>query len=132
MILLEKHRIGAKAIRKYDYPKTPYQRVLDSVTVSNEVKESMRIFYETLNPADLKRKINDSQARLIRMAAPIRVPLEPIKIRRKKQMKHTLPVGRREMSPANSNPFLERQRIEELRRATDLVLSKRTQKKEDI
>ena len=132
MILMEKHRIGAKAIRKYDNPKTPYQRVLDSVTVSDEVKKSMRAFYETLNPADLKRKINDCQARLIRMAAPIRVPLEPVKIRRKKQMKHTLPVGRRVMSSANPNPFLERQRIEELRRATDLVLSKRTQKKEDV
>ena len=129
MILLEKHRIGAKAIRKYDSPKTPYRRILESSTIPNKVKNSVRRVYSGLNPADLKRKINDCQSRLIRMAAPIRVPIEPVRIRRKKQMKHTLPVGRREMCPSNPNPFLARQRIEELRRATEMVCEKRNTKK---
>jgi hypothetical protein len=130
MILREKHRIGAKAIRKYDFPKTPYQRILESVTVSHDIKTNICAFYENLNPADLKRKINDCQARLIRIAAPIRVPLEPVHIRKKKQMKHTIPVWRREMSSSNSNPFLNRQRIEELRRATEKVLLTRNTRKE--
>jgi hypothetical protein len=132
MILMEKHRIGAKAIRKYDSPKTPYRRTLESYTISDEIKDSIRKTYSDLNPVDLKRKINDCQSRLIRMAAPIRVPLEPVNIRRKKQMSHTLPVGRREMSPSNPNPFLARQRIEELRRATDKLCDMRNTKKDEL
>jgi hypothetical protein len=130
MILLEKHRIGAKAIRKYDKPKTPYQRVLESDTVAEKLKEAIRSIYYNLNPAELKRKINECQSRLIRMAAPIRAPLEVVKIRRKKEVKHTTPTWRREMSPTNPNPFLERQRLEEMRRATELVLSQRNSKKD--
>ncbi|MBN2435165.1 MAG: transposase family protein [Spirochaetes bacterium] len=125
MILREKHRIGAKAIRKYDAAQTPFQRILKSDSVSDEVKDSIRAIYKTLNPAELKRKINEYQAKLIRIAAPIRLPIKPVRIRRKKQMQHTVPVGRREQSATNANPFLQRQRIEELRRATDTVLSKR-------
>ena len=121
MILLEKHRIGAKAIRKYDTPKTPYQRVLESTTVSDEVKESVRAIYTDLNPADLKRKINECQSRLIRMAAPIRASSELVKVRRKKEIKHTVPIWRREITPTNPNPFLERQRMEELRRASEMI-----------
>lgn len=132
MILLEKHRIGAKTIRKYDIPKTPYQRILDSDSVSDEIKHNVRTIYANLNPADLKRKINDCQARLIHMAAPLRAPLEVVNVRRKKEMKHTVPKWRRETSPANHNPFLERQKIEELRRATELVLNERTQKKDHL
>lgn len=125
MILLEKHRIGAKAIRKYDKAKTPYIRILESDTVSEDVKNSIKAIYKDLNPAELKRKINECQAKLIHMAAPIRVPAQPVKIRRKKQMQHTLPVGQRERSKANSNQFIQRQNLEEMRRATERVLSKR-------
>ena len=125
MILIEKHRIGAKAIRKYDTPKTPCQRLLERSDVSDDIKQKIKKIYDGLNPAELKRKINDCQSKLIRMAAPIRKPLEPVRIRRKKEMKHTVPVWRREMIASNPNPFLERQRIEEMRRAAELVWDKR-------
>ncbi|MBU4270225.1 DDE-type integrase/transposase/recombinase [Candidatus Dependentiae bacterium] len=125
MILVEKHRIGAKAIRKYDKPKTPYQRLLERMDVSDTVKRKVKKIYAGLNPASLKRIINHYQADLIHMAAPIRVPIAPVRIRRKKEMKHTLPVWRREMIATKPNPFLERQRIEELKRASNLVLDKR-------
>ncbi len=62
MILREKHLIGAKAIRKYDTAQTPYQRILKSDSVSDEVKDSIRAIYKMLNPAELKRKINECQA----------------------------------------------------------------------
>ena len=55
------------------------------------------------------------------MAAPIRMPVKPKNIRRKKEVKHTLPKNRRELIPGNPNPFLERQRLEELRRAVDKI-----------
>jgi hypothetical protein len=125
MILLEKHRIGAKAIRKYDKPKTPYQRVLECDTVSEEVKDAIQIIYHDINPVDLKRKINECQSRLIHMAAPQRSSTELVKVRRKKTIKHTTPVWRREMIVSNPNPFLERQRMEELRRASELVSNQR-------
>jgi len=128
MILIEKHRIGAKSIRKYDKPKTPYQRLLERTDVSDIVKRKVKKVYSELNPALLKRTINQCQAELIHMAAPIRMPLAPVRVRRKKEIKHTLPVWRREQSAAKPNPFLERQRIEELKRASNLVLDKRNTK----
>lgn len=128
MILVEKHRIGSKAIRKYDTPKTPYQRLLKRFDVKDVVKRKIKKTYNALNPADLKRKINDCQSRLIRMAAPIRMPLAPVRIRRKKETKHTVPIWRRENIATNPNPFIERQRIEELRRATELVWKKHSMK----
>lgn len=121
MVLLEKHRKGAKATRKYDTPKTPYQRLLARDDVDDSIKSQIRTIYERLNPAELKRKINKCQSRLIRMAAPIRMPVKPKKIRRKKDVKHTRPGWRRESIPGNPNPFLERQRLEELRRAVDKI-----------
>jgi hypothetical protein len=39
---IEKTRIGSKVTKKYDEPKTPYQRILTSVTVSEEVKEKLK------------------------------------------------------------------------------------------
>lgn len=75
--------------------------------------------YHTLNPVELKRKINDCQKGLIRIAAPTRMPLVPVNIRRKKEVKYTVPIWRRDGSSKNPNPFIERQRFEELRRAYD-------------
>ena len=125
MILIEKHRIGAKSIRKYDTPKTPYQRVLERDDIPTAVKIKIKGIYKKLNPVDLKRKINECQSKLIRMAAPIRMPVKPKNIRRKKQDQHTIPKWRRDNVTQKINPFLERQRMEEMRRATDLVLDKR-------
>src|SRR3989344_3631350 len=55
--LISKTRIGGKLHRKYDKPKTPYQRIMESDEVSNEKKEGLRAIYLTLNPAKLKREI---------------------------------------------------------------------------
>jgi len=57
MKLLEKTRDGTRVQRRYEQPKTPYQRVLESPTVSNLVKRRLRKHYKTLNPAALQRRI---------------------------------------------------------------------------
>jgi len=129
MVLVEKHRIGAKAIRKYDKPKTPYQRLLERKDVSTSVKNKIKRIYKKLNPVELKRNINECQSKLVRMAAPIKMPVKPKNIRRKKQDQRKTPKSRRDNVSTKANPFLERQRMEELRRATDLVLKKRKSKK---
>jgi hypothetical protein len=58
MKLLEKTRIGSKVTKKYDKPKTPYQRIIESNAVSEEVKEKLRRTYEELNPFALKGLID--------------------------------------------------------------------------
>jgi hypothetical protein len=42
MKLISKDRVGAKVKKKYDKPKTPYQRIIECPTVSEEVKDKMR------------------------------------------------------------------------------------------
>ena len=56
--LVLKERIGGKIHRKYDVPKTPYQRVMESKEVSEEKKQELKKIYESLNPAELKRAID--------------------------------------------------------------------------
>ena len=58
MKLIEKTRIGSKVLKKYDKPRAPYRRIIDSDTVSEEVKENLRRTYEELNPFKLKREID--------------------------------------------------------------------------
>jgi hypothetical protein len=68
MKLLEKTRIGSKVMKKYDRPKTPYQRVLESADVEKEKKKELRREYAKLNPAELKRQITRIQNRLKNLA----------------------------------------------------------------
>jgi hypothetical protein len=56
--LVAKTRIKGKLKRKYDKPKTPYQRVLDSGQVDKETKQKLTQAYHKLNPAKLKRNID--------------------------------------------------------------------------
>lgn len=58
MKLISKERINGKMYKKYDDPKTPYERVLESNEISDEVKTKLRKQYEELNPAELKRTID--------------------------------------------------------------------------
>jgi hypothetical protein len=56
--LVLKERIGGKIHRRYDIPKTPYQRVMESKEVSGEKKQQLQKLYLSLNPAQLKRDID--------------------------------------------------------------------------
>ena len=58
MKLVSKERIGGKLKRKYDTPKTPYQRLLDSGQISEEARKKLEEAYLSLNPAQLKRSID--------------------------------------------------------------------------
>ena len=64
MKLIKKERIAGKVKRKYDIPKTPYQRLMESGQISHEVKKELEIIYRSLNPAELKRKIEEKTHRL--------------------------------------------------------------------
>jgi len=56
--LVAKERIGGKIYRRYDTPKTPYQRVMESKEVSEKTKQELKKIYQSLNPAQLKRVID--------------------------------------------------------------------------
>ena len=60
--------MGAKVTKRYDVPKTPYQRVLEAPEVADDVKARLRQLYETLNPAELLRQIQRRQAALWKLA----------------------------------------------------------------
>jgi hypothetical protein len=68
MVLVEKQRLGAQVKKRYDVPKTPYQRVLEASEIDAYTKERLRQLYDTLNPAELLRQIQRRQAALWQLA----------------------------------------------------------------
>jgi len=62
--LIAKERIGNKTIKRYDTAKTPYQRVLERQDISLEAKARLMNLYLQLNPAELRRRIDQKTAKL--------------------------------------------------------------------
>ncbi len=58
MKLKSKERVGSKIKKKYDEPKTPYQRLLLSDDLSREHKDLLRKRIETLHPFELKKGLD--------------------------------------------------------------------------
>ncbi len=67
--LVSKTRDGAKVIKHYDRPMTPYARVLASDRVTDAAKKRLTKRYDTLNPVALKREIATSQRRLYELVS---------------------------------------------------------------
>ena len=65
--LVLKIRVGSKVTKKYDRAKTPFRRVLDSEHVDDKIKKSLKREYDSLNPAELKRKITKLQDKLLKL-----------------------------------------------------------------
>ena len=66
MKLVSKGRIGGSVKRKYDTPKTPYQRLMDSGQISEQTRKQLETVYLSLNPAQLKRSIDTKLDELYR------------------------------------------------------------------
>jgi len=64
--LLEKKRIASKTVKRYDKPKTPYQRVLESPEVSLETKRQLKEQYKTLNPFDLRKALEEKLKKIFK------------------------------------------------------------------
>lgn len=63
--LIKKERVGGHIKRKYDTPKTPYQRLIENPKIEKEMKQKLQTIYEQLNPAELKRNI-DQKLKLLK------------------------------------------------------------------
>jgi len=77
----EKRREGAKVIKRYHTPATPYERALAHRHVSKKIKQRLRAQYRTLDPVVLLSEIRAAQEELGRridrrgLAAALQMPL---------------------------------------------------------
>jgi hypothetical protein len=62
--LASKTRVNSKWIKTYDQPKTSYQRLLDSPSLTHQAKAQLRALHDTLNPFHLKKEIEKKLRRL--------------------------------------------------------------------
>lgn len=53
-----KQRYKGHIYRKYQEAKTPYRWLMDSSDIAEDIKQKLKVIYESLNPAQLKRDIN--------------------------------------------------------------------------
>lgn len=65
--LVAKQRQGAKTVKHYDAPRTPYQRLLSADCLEDPVKLALEEAYQAINPAQLRRRIGELQRRLWRL-----------------------------------------------------------------
>jgi hypothetical protein len=70
--LKSKVRVGAKIKKKYDTPKTPYQRLLES-NLSEERKQKLRDQYATLNYPGLKKHKEELLASFYKLQEEIKL-----------------------------------------------------------
>ena len=56
--LKEKVRVGGRIKKKYDPPKTPYQRLMESPYLSKEQKDALAETKRKLNPFELKKGLD--------------------------------------------------------------------------
>jgi hypothetical protein len=67
MKLFSKERIGGKVKRRYDTPKTPFQRLIQSGQMSDQTKKNLEALYRNLNPAQLKRNVDNQLEKLFQI-----------------------------------------------------------------
>jgi hypothetical protein len=69
--LTEKKRVGSKIIKRYDKPKTPFQKVLEADTdfVPNEKKRELQKLFVSLNPFDLRNAMEKKIAKILKLAS---------------------------------------------------------------
>ena len=60
MKLIGKTRVGSKEIKKYDEPKSPYQRLMESPVLDAAVKERLKAERALYNPVALQHDVNCS------------------------------------------------------------------------
>ena len=70
----KKERIGSRYVRRYDIPKTPYQRVLADSRIDSEVKEKLTRQYASLNPKTLRREIDILVRKIFEAQKAARIP----------------------------------------------------------
>jgi len=68
--LLEKKLVDGKAIKRYDTPKTPYQRLIESPFIAASVKRALKEQFDTLNPFRLRKAIDQKLKAIFAICYP--------------------------------------------------------------
>jgi hypothetical protein len=90
--LISKERRGGKVIKKYDQAKTPYQRVLASDSIPEEVKTELRELYQGLDPVTLFRQLEFYQDSLWQYAwRPSNEEMKADEVMKEQQEERTVP-----------------------------------------
>ena len=53
--LISREKVNSKVIKKYEKPKTPYQRVLESEHINDKIKKQLTDQFLSLNPVSIKK-----------------------------------------------------------------------------
>lgn len=67
--LVSKERRGARVTKRYDTPKTPYQRLRDSGLMDDLTRAQLDRQLQTINPLELQRRIDQALRRLWSLTA---------------------------------------------------------------
>jgi hypothetical protein len=65
--LLEKKRVASKTVKRYDKPKTPCQRILESPDISKETKQALKELQKTLNPFVLRKAMEAKLKKIFKL-----------------------------------------------------------------
>lgn len=68
--LIEKKRVASKTVKRYDKPKTPYQRIMESPDVSAHVKRALKEQYVTANPFQFRKTIEQKLKEIFALCYP--------------------------------------------------------------
>ncbi|MGE5315206.1 MAG: integrase [Acidobacteriota bacterium] len=69
--LLEKRRDGEHLIKRYDTPKTPYQRVMEHPLIAPKTKRELTQLFESLNPFVLQHEVEIKIKHITKQAEPL-------------------------------------------------------------
>ena len=65
--LVEKKRVGAKIIKKFDPPLTPYQRLIASSSISSSSKKQLTKTFKSLDPFILERRMKNKIKNILKL-----------------------------------------------------------------
>lgn len=68
--LVEKKLVDGKAVKRYDIPKTPYQRLLESPFIPAPVKHTLKEQFDALNPFRLRKTIDQKLKAIFAVCYP--------------------------------------------------------------
>ncbi len=71
--LVSKERIGGRIKKKYDKPKTPYKRLLESTYVTEKDKANLKDNHKTKNPIYLKREMDKKLKEFFKLVDQLKI-----------------------------------------------------------
>ncbi len=71
--LIEKKRVGSKIIKRYDPPKTPYQRLIGSDHLDLKIKKLLKEQFESLNPFELRAAMEKKIDNILKLVSQSRL-----------------------------------------------------------